>query len=214
MGVAALKTVSSNPPPAYRHPRADRPMVAVCPLRLALSCRDEAAVCFVVEGASFEETHSVTLPEGGLLIETHLEGRVEEVGPDLLVIARDHLRARVRYLLPSAVDLEPLRGRTVKIRVTLRFSSEKRPTVDAVIADEEGLLLWAHDGALPSDRSDRPVVRLAHEARGPRLAFAHQRGLATVATAEMVELETRTGPAIAAGIRISRDDVGFLVVWR
>jgi hypothetical protein len=30
----------------------------------------------------------------------------------------------------------------------------------------------------------------------------------------MVELETRTGPAIAAGIRISRDDVGFLVVWR
>ena len=74
-------------------------------------------------------------------------------------------------------------------------------------------LLWAHDGRLPTDRPDRPVVRLAHEARGARLAFAHRRGLATVATAEMVSLETPTGPATAAGVRISDDSVGFLVVW-
>jgi len=168
-----------------------------------------------VEGASFEETSSVPLPKGGLLIETRLDGIVLEVGPDLLVIGRDGQQARVRYLLPSALDLSSLRGEAVKITVALRFSAEKRPTVDATLADAEGRpLLWAHDGMLPADRSDRPVVRLAHEARGPRLAFAHLRGLVTVATAEIVDLETRTGTATAAGVRISNDDVGFVVVWR
>jgi hypothetical protein len=75
-------------------------------------------------------------------------------------------------------------------------------------------LLWAHDGSLPTDRADRPVVRLAHAARGPRLAFVHRRGLTTVGTAERVEIETETGPALATGIRIADGDVGFLVVWR
>jgi hypothetical protein len=203
----------SSIPPAYER-RAEHLRVKLCPARLALSCRDEAAVCFAVEGASFEETSSIPSADGGLLIETVIDGVVREVGPDLLVIARDGQEARVRYLLPSAVDLEPLLGPRVKISVSLQFSAEKRPTVDASIRDAHGrLLLWAHDGVLPADRPDRPVVRLAHEARGPRLAFAHRGGLSTVATAEIIHLDTRSGSATAAGVRISNDDVGFIVVW-
>jgi hypothetical protein len=214
MSVAPLKNrTMSSIPPAYER-RREHLRVGICPARLAFSCRDEAAVCFAVEGASFEETSSIPSADGGLLIETVIAGVVREVGPDLLVVARDGQEARVRYLLPSALDLEPLLGARVKISVSLQFSAEKRPTVDASIRDARGrLLLWAHDGALPADRADRPVVRLAHEARGPRLAFAHRGGLSTVATAEIIDLDTRGGPATAAGIRISDDDVGFIVVW-
>ncbi len=214
MSVAALKNgPMSSIPPAYER-RHHHLRVGLCPARLALSCRDEAAVCFAVEGASFEQTESIPSADGGLLIETVLDGVVREVGPDLLVIARDGQEARVRYLLPTALDLEPLLGATVKISVSLQFSAEKRPTVDATIKDVGGrLLLWAHDGALPSDRPDRPVVRLSHTARGPRLAFAHRSGSTTVSTAEIITIDTRSGPATAAGIRISDEDIGFVVVW-
>ncbi len=157
---------------------------------------------------------SIPSPDGGLLIQTVLEGVVERVGPDLLIVTRDGQKARVRYLLPSALDLEPLLGAAVKISVSLEFSPENRPTIDATIRDGAGrLLLWAHDGTLPADRPDRPVVRLSHQPQGPRLAFAHRGGLSTVSTAEIITLDTRTGPATAAGIRVSDDDIGFLVVW-
>ena len=75
--VAPPEAVSSIPPKARAY--EPRPGIGLCPSRLALSCRDEAAVCFAIEGANFGQTRSVPEADGGLFIETTILGRVEGV---------------------------------------------------------------------------------------------------------------------------------------
>ncbi len=210
--VAQVGPVDWNPPSALRYP--ERPQITLDRGLLARSCRDEAAVCFTVEGATAGQTRSVPQPNGGLSIETRLDGVVTFVGEEHLMITDGPETRRVRYLLPSAVNLENILGSHVNVSITLRFSATKSPTVDALIADCDGQpLLWALDGALPEDREGRPVVRTTHEANARRLVFSQNRGVATVATADTAPLETATGPATVAGIRIGQENVGFLVIW-
>jgi len=171
-------------------------------------------VCFTVEGATAGQTRSVPLPNGGLSMETRLDGVVTFVGEDFLMITDGPEMRRVRFLLPSAVSLAALLGSHVNISIKLRFSATRSPTVEALIADRDGRpLLWALDGTLPEDHRDRPVVRATHEANARRLVFSHHRRVARVATADTARLETATGPATVAAIRIGKDDVGFLVIW-
>ena len=206
----------ASAPPALRQSDLPPPLPAVEAGMLAGDYRADASVCFAVEAAPVGSSTTVDLGGGALAIRTVVRGRVLSVEPTALEIDHQGILVRLRYLLPAGVSLEPLAGHVVEARVDLLFHRHRAATVDAVVHDEHGrLLLWARDGALPSDREAQGVaVRVAQAPGGPpRLIFAAPGVLASVKAGMRVLLDGDLD-LVALPLRVAADDAAFVLVRR
>ncbi len=204
--------MTSSPPDPERRAR---PVAAFHVGRFAPMAREEGAVCFAAIAAPPESGSSRMDADGCLHVSTELHGRIVALQPDALVLERDGGRTRVRFLLPSAIDLGPLLGCVVHVLLDLTLSPLRPPTVNAVLRDGEGrLLLWARDGQVPGHIDGLPAVRIAHDPHGSRLVFGGPSGAALIGPTEVAAIQTLEGPAWAAAVRVTGDDAAFVVVRR
>src|SRR5690606_13388042 len=132
------------------------------------------------------------------------------VGPTGFVVERAGLRARVRHLLPSALDLRALEGAEVSLDISERLHAG-RCAIDARLRDAScQLLLWAHDGDLPGHRGAHGLaLRMRMVAGGRELAIAHRGGLAIVRGPGLAAVESESGPLTLAVLRTGDDDVAL-----
>jgi len=207
-------TSSINPTLA---PQTAPVTLPVDPARAWLSAREEPGVCFAVTGAPIECGEARHLGGGDWLFATRLRGRVTDVQPTSMTIDQDGVRVRAQFLLPPGVGLETLAGRhvTIDIQQTLRRGAV--PAVDATIRDSRGrLLMWAHDGVIPRDRTSTGVaLRVSHAADGaPRLALAGPRRVTTVAPRQVGHVDLGDATFIALVFRVGGDDAAFVLVRR
>jgi hypothetical protein len=183
--------------------------------RFAPLAREEGAVCFAAIAPPPESGTSRMDADGTLEVSTELHGVIVQVQPDAFVLERPGGRTRVRYLLPSAVDLAPLLGAVVRVELDLILSPHRAPTVNAVLRDARGqLLLWARDGQVPGHMPGFPRVRIAHDPRGPKLAFKGRGAPVLVGASEVATVRTPEGSLWAAAVRVTGDDAAFVVVKR
>jgi len=175
--------------------------------RLASEGAPAFAVCFTVGGAlEGGATESVDLAGGGVRITTRASGVVVASGPEQTRLITRTGEVQVRHLLPAGVDLTPLLGYSVNLRVD--HSHGRVTTVDARIWAEDGrLLLWARDGELP--HRDTPLslrLQTLHAGRHPsRLALASREGALAARPGEVRALWL--GRA-SFGLRVIRAEVG------
>lgn len=171
------------------------------------------AVCFAVEGGPPECSSSEPEPLGRLRIRTEVEGRLARVDDHGFELERGAQRVRVRYLLPRPIDLSSLVGAHVRLTVHLVLDPNRAPTVDACIRTLDGrLVLWARDGALPSDRPGRPQVRVTHsDATGRRLALGLPRGLVSLRAGQRSDVAADDGTVSVFAIRVADDDAAFVL---
>lgn len=196
---------SSAPPP--------RTLARLC----ADDAGDEGVIFFSVEGAPPEVCRTEAGADGSLTFRTSVQGRVVEIGPDELVIARDPHRIRVRHLLPRSIDLGDLQGHAVRVDVTQRYEGRGRATIDAVIRDARGrLILWARDGKIPGDRDSLGLSlrTLVDESGEVRLAVGHEDGVRalTAPTRRLVRRESETCQLLLS--RVGLDDVSMVILRR
>ena len=202
----------ASAPPILR--RSELPPARAAVDADALDRRSEGTVCFAVEGAPLGSSTTEDLGPGAVAIRTVVRGRVLAVEPSGLEIDVGGAIARLRCLLPAAVSLDPLAGHVVTATVTLFLHRHRAPTVDATVLDEAGrLLLWARDGALPSDREAHGVaVRVAQAPGGAsRLIFAAAHALASARSGEAACLAGDVD-LLAVALRVAPDDAAFVLV--
>ncbi|MDQ3034157.1 MAG: hypothetical protein M3Y87_17245 [Myxococcota bacterium] len=176
----------------------------------------DATVAYVgVSSAPPEASHTRRDADGSIVLDTALEGRVIEVGPEGLVVEHGGFLARVRHLLPDAIDLGTLLGRHVSIELREHLHGT-RCTVEARIRDEQGaLLLWARDGHLPDDRASHGLamrMRVAEDGRG--LVIAHRSGLAMVRGPGLALVESDQGALLVVVLRTGDADAAFVALAR
>jgi hypothetical protein len=178
---------------------------------------DESVIFFCVDDAPREACRTESLPNGGLAFRTALRGRIERVGAEELVLAVAGKTTRVRFLLPSAVDLASLVGHQAQIDITQQYAGPGRATIDAQIRDAKGrLLLWARDGRVPPDRSAQGLALRttvgASDAR--RLAVAHTGGVASMSVPDLARVRTAEGAFELLLVRLGAEDISFVLVRR
>lgn len=177
---------------------------------------DEPIIFFCVEGAPREACRTRTA-DGGLTFDTTLSGRVVAVEPGELTLDVGGQPAIVRHLLPSAFDLGDSLGHTLEVRVVQRYLGPGRATIDAELRDASGrLVLWAHDGRMPSDRVAHGLaLRLTVDAAGGhRLAVGHSRGVASVGAPDFGQVWVGGEPYVLVVVRAGADDVSFVLLRR
>ena len=202
----------ASAPPILR--RSELPPARAAVDAGALDRRAEGTVCFAVEGSPLGSSSTEDLGAGAVAIRTVVHGRVLSVEPAGLELDVAGSIVRIRCLLPEAVSLEPLAGHVVTATVSLFLHRHRAPTVDMTVLDEEGrLLLWARDGALPSDREAHGVaVRVAQAPGGTsRLVFAAPHALASARAGEAACLVTDVD-LLAVALRVAPDDAAFVLV--
>ncbi len=205
--------MTSSPPSA----RDTQPSVHVRldEVRFRATAADEPLLFFCVEGAPRSACHTRT--EEHLTFETALSGRVTSVTGGELALDVGGGEVLVRYLLPSAVELEALVGHTIGLRVTQRYSGPGRATIDAEVRDSAGgLVLWAHDGRMPGDRlSHGLALRLRLDAGGAhRLALGHGAGVTAVGAPDSATIQVAGAEFGLGVVRVGADDVAFVLVHR
>jgi hypothetical protein len=174
----------------------------------------ECDLCFVIEdGAGTSRTRRGAT---SICLETHLAGTLIHIDDDTLLVDDGHVEARVRMLLPAGVDLSPLVGHAVGLRVA-HVLGHARPTIDATFYDARGrLLLWARDGSLP-DRDEGPGIEIADGAppdeRGRARLTARAQGVSAAASpGEVAELRCGLGVFALAPLRRDAQSSAFLLV--
>jgi len=184
----------------------------------ALEARPEESfgVCFVVGGAvEGGATESVDLAGGGVRLTTRVAGRVARTSPESTTLVTRAGEVVLRHLLPVGIDLAPLSGRSVNVRVDHTLADDT--TVDARIWDDDGhLLLWARDGRLPDREAPMSGAFLAIHGvdRPSRLVLtAGSRRLAARA-GDVRELELAGGAFGLSVLRVERRAASFLLVSR
>lgn len=213
MYIARSRGIVPSSPPVLRPSTPPGPAAAVDAEAFAAGGRDDASVCFAVQGAPPGSGVTRELGGGSIAIVTTLRGRVLSVLPDALEIDQDGALVRLRYLIPGGLSLKPLAGHVVDVRVSLVLHRDRSPTVDATIRDRRGgLLLWARDGALPSDRESQAVVVRVAQAPGgpPRLVFAARGALASVVAGGSAHLDAEGG-LTGLALRVAGDDAAFVL---
>lgn len=170
----------------------------------------DATVAYVgVSSAPREASHTRRGADGSIVLETALEGRVVEVGPEGLVVEHGGFLARVRHLLPEAIELGTLLGRHVSIELSEHLQGA-HCTVEARIRDERGaLVLWARDGHLPEDRAAHGLairMRVADDGRG--LVIAHRSGLAMVRGPGLALVDSDQGALLVVVLRVATPSTG------
>lgn len=190
----------------------------VLPFDRATFARDslDATVAYVgVSQAPPEASRTRRNEDGSIVLHTRLSGRVVEVGPEGLVVEHSGFLARVRHLLPAAIDLAALLGRVVSLELSERLYGG-RCTAEARIHAEDGaLLLWARDGELPEDRASHGLairMRMAGDGRG--LVIAHAAGLALVRGPGLALVESDEGPLLVLVLRTGDADAAFVALAR
>ena len=177
---------------------------------------DDAVVFFCVEGAPREACRTTSERDGGLTFTTTLVGRV--VGAERGAIALETRTGTVllRHLLPGAVDLSSLVGRQLLASVRQRYARSGRATIDAELRDRAGrLVLWAHDGRLPSDREAQGLsVRGVVSEGEPRLVVGGSGGLVSVSSPGLGALDHDGHRFAILVVRLGADDAAFAVVRR
>lgn len=175
---------------------------------------DEDVIFFCVEDAPRVACSTRTSPDGSLTFATHLEGDVIDAGPGELRLRHGSRRPVIRHLLPGAVDLAPLRGQRVQVSIFQRYAGRGRATIDAEITDSTSrLILWAHDGRMPSDRLGL-AFRRSVDAEGDRLAVGHAGGVASVRAPDLVRVQAGADTFDLAMVRAGTDDVSFVMIRR
>lgn len=206
--------MSSSPPSARDTPPPVLARLAERTFRA--SAVDDPIIFFCVEGAPREACRTRT--DGCLTFETELAGElfVSDTSGELRIDLGGH-QATVRYLLPSAVDLALLDGQRVEVRVVQRYLGPGRATIDAELWDSSGrLVLWAHDGRMPIDRSAHGLaLRQSVDADGAhRLAVAHSGGLTSLGAPDLAPVWVGSDPYAMAVVRAGADDVSFVLLRR
>lgn len=204
--------MSSSPPSASK---STPPLVL--PLNEAAfrtEAAEEGLIFFCVEGAPREACRTRSRPDGSLTFETTLSGTVTDTSEGELRLSLEERKAVVRHLLPSALELSPLRGQLVRADIAQRYLGRGRATIDAELRDAEGrLLVWAHDGRTPPDRLGL-VFRGTVDAEGHRLAVGHSGGVVTVGTGDVVRVRSGVAPFDLAILRLGTDDLAFVLLRR
>ncbi len=175
---------------------------------------DEGILFFCVEDAPREACRTRSCPDGSLTFETCLEGTVIDASPGELRLSTAERSSVVRHLLPSALELSPLRGQLIRADVTQRYLGRGRATIDAELRDAEGrVLLWAHDGRTPPDQLGLAFRRTV-DADGHRLAVGHLAGVSSVSAGDVVRVRCGIDPFDLAVLRVGADDVSFVLLRR
>ncbi|UJR80798.1 Hypothetical protein I5071_28480 [Sandaracinus amylolyticus] len=175
----------------------------------------DSTVAYVgVEHAPPGASRTRRAADGTLTLETRLVGRVGDVGPQGFVVEHAGFPARVRHLLPAALELRALGGHDVSLDLEERLHAG-RCTVDARVRDRDdgALVLWTHDGELPEDRVAHGLalrMRMGDEARG--LVIAHRGGLVIVRAPSVVAVDTEVGPMLFVVLRLGDEDVAFVAL--
>jgi hypothetical protein len=173
----------------------------------------ECDLCFVVEdGAGTPRTRRGATT---LRLETHLAGLLARIEDDTLIVDDGQVEARVRMLLPAGVDLSPLLGQPIGLRVA-HVLGHRRPTIDAALHDGRGrLLLWARDGALP-EPDEGPGVQITvaspPERARPTLVARADGASADAAPGEIAELRCAAGTFALAPLRTEDASTAFLLI--
>src|SRR3990172_6305097 len=148
--------MASSSPPVARD-SASPHGVSVDARRFAAAGAEDLGVCFAIEGAALDAGRSKLVGDATVLT-THVRGRVADILGDELTLDDDTRRTRVRFILPAGVSLLGLLDRFVSVEVTHRIRATGATIIDAAIRDGRGrLLLWAHDGALSTERGTRAL---------------------------------------------------------
>lgn len=206
----------SSSPPGARDSSAPPPLARVAEAELRAHGADEAVIFFCVDGAPREACRTHALAGGGLLFETILGGRVLASEPGELQMEHAGRPVVVRHLVPSALDLGGLAGHAVQVRVAQQYVGAGRATIDAEIRDASGrLLLWAHDGRMPPDRSAHGLaLRCTVAESRQRLAVGHAGGVVSIGAPELAEVRAGGDLYALAVVRVETDDVAFVLLRR
>jgi hypothetical protein len=207
--------MNSSPPGARDSIPPALPRLAEAGFRA--HARDEGVIFFCVEAAPREACRTHAGPDGSLSFQTQLFGIVTEIAPGELWLAMGERRVLVRHLLPSAIDLGELCGHRIEIQIQQSYRGRGRATIEAQIRDASGrLLVWAHDGRMPSDRDSHGLaLRLTLDSDGdPRLAIGHSGGVASLAVPDLVGVKTGSDSYDFVVVRLGTDDVSFVLLRR
>ena len=189
--------------------------VSVDVRRFLASGAEESGVCFAIEGAALDSGHSKLVGDATVLT-TQVRGRVADVLGDELTLDDATGRTRVRFILPAGIALAGLRDRFVSVEVTHRIRANGATIIDAAIRDGRGrLLLWAHDGALSTERSARALqLRITHPPDGaPRLAIGAGKGAVTTVDAGSVgRVDGGDASYTALVLRVGAGDASYVLV--
>ncbi len=206
----------SSSPPSARDSSAPPPLARLAEPELRARGADEAVIFFCVEGAPREACRTHALPGGGLAFETLLCGRVQASEPGELRLEHAGRPVLVRHLVPSAVELRGLVGHELSLRVCQQYLGPGRATIDAELHDAGGrLLLWAHDGRVPPDRSAHGLaLRCTVADSRHRLAVGHAGGVASVGAPDLAQVRAGGDLYELAVVRVEADDVAFVLLRR
>jgi hypothetical protein len=162
-----------------------------------------------------EATRTSRLKDSSILLRTSLRGPITHVEQQLFVVEHCGFGARVRHLLPDALDLGVLVNQEVSIELTERFH-DGRCTVDARLFRENGrLILWARDGDLPEDRASYGLamhVQMADDR--PTLAISHGMGLCVMRDPGFAMVTIAQGPLLVMTLRTGHRDAAFIALGR
>lgn len=177
---------------------------------------EEGVIFFSVEGAPNEVCQTRSGPDGSLTFHTTIAGRVVGVETDELVIARGPHTIRIRHLLPGAVDLGELEGHAVRVEIAQCYLRAGRATIDCEIRDAHGrLILWAHDGRMPSDADSHGLaMRTLVENGATHLAVGHELGLRQLDCPGSARVRREGESCVMLLCRLGVDDISLVIVRR
>jgi hypothetical protein len=177
---------------------------------------DDPVLFVCVEGAPLEACRTTPEPDGGLTFTTTLFGRVRDVERGAIALQTRSGVVILRHLLPTALELGDLVGCTMLASVRQRYARSGRATIDAELRDAAGrLVLWAHDGRMPSDRDAQGLsVRGVVSDGEPRLAVGGSEGLVSVPSPGLAALDHDGQRFAVLVVRLGVDDAAFAVLRR
>lgn len=150
---------------------------------------------------------------------TLAEGRVGDVRARRMVLTDD---VSLSYVVPSHVDLDPLRGAYVKVTLTDELADTGRRAQTLTIADETGrpLLLarFGSAGQVHALGRSRVHAALSQRPGGP-LVFGTERLQYVVHVGEHVRVREPVGEYVVCFVaRTAHDDVAYVIadttLWR
>lgn len=198
--------MSSIPPPACRStppPQLDLP-----------SGSGETRLFFSLEGAP-PQACATQAWQNGIEFDTSVAGEVVAVHRNGLDLRCGESVVALRHLLPPALDLAPLSGRWLAVRLHERFE-QGRWTRQLEIRDLRGRpLLVARDGRLPADGSVLGLtLRVSLQGDDARLAIGNAPQLNHVGVGVPLRLRAENVALDLLALRLGPEDAALLWVAR